>query len=236
MGCPTSPGPTCCGYTRVVRPLVGFRGHGDPSLRRGGPFCALPVLPPLRLPGHRLPRGRRRPGHPPQAVVRGLRPAVHHGRGSRAGRRQAQRGHRAVQPREGRQRRPAGLPGPSGRRGRPPAARPPRRGGRQGGRHRGDPQPRGGPGDPRARCGSSTRWPTSGSRASTGPSPPSRTSRRRSPTCADPARPRRTDRPQPAPPGPTTPPPAPPSPPARTARHRDADGAPARRRARRGRA
>ena len=42
-----------------------------------------------------------------------VRPAVHHGRGGGARGGQAQRRHRAVQPGQGRQRRPQGLPGPA---------------------------------------------------------------------------------------------------------------------------
>ncbi len=76
------------------------------------------VLPTSGLARRRLPRARRGPGHPPPPLLPGVRPAVHHGRGGHARRHQAQRGHRAVQPAEGRQRRAAGLPGPPGRRGR----------------------------------------------------------------------------------------------------------------------
>ncbi|CAA9447619.1 MAG: Ribonucleotide reductase transcriptional regulator NrdR, partial [uncultured Pseudonocardia sp.] len=111
---------------------------------------ALPVLPALRVQGHRLPRGRRGAGHPPAPLVRLLRPPVHHRRGGGARRRQAQRRHRAVQPGQGRGWRPARLPGPPRRRGRPGPARPPRRGGRPRGRHRRDPEPRGGAGHPRS--------------------------------------------------------------------------------------
>ena len=57
-------------------------------------------------------------GDPPPPVLPGVRPAVHHRRGGRARGRQAQRGHRAVQPGQGHRRRPPGLPGPAGRRGR----------------------------------------------------------------------------------------------------------------------
>ena len=59
------------------------------------------ILSALGLPRDRLPRGRRRAGHPPSPLLRRLRTSVHHGRGGRARRRQTQRRHRAVQPREG---------------------------------------------------------------------------------------------------------------------------------------
>ena len=139
------------------------------------PFCRHPGLP-----GHRLARGRRRPGHPPPPVLPGVLAPVHHGRGGAARGGQAQRGHRAVQPEQGHRRRAPGLPGPPGRRGRPRAAGPAGRGG--------------GPGDPvrrrcrarrsgwrsSARCASWTRSPTCASPASTGRSPPPTTSPRRS--------------------------------------------------------
>src|SRR5689334_3673408 len=101
------------------------------------------VLSALGLPRDRLPRGRRRASHPPSPLLRRLRASVHHGRGSRPGGRQAQWRHRAVQPREGREWRPARLPGQARRRGRARPTRPPRGGDRPGrGRRRG-PQPRG---------------------------------------------------------------------------------------------
>ena len=122
---------------------------------RKGSRRALPVLPARRQPGHRLPRGGRRPGHPAQAILRRLRPAVHHRRGGGARGGEAQRGHRAVQPRQGRARRPACVSGPPGRRRRARAARAPGGGGRPRRRRRRDPQPRGRAGHPRppARAG-----------------------------------------------------------------------------------
>ena len=71
------------------------------SLHRPGEgvrCCAMSVLSALGLPRDRLPRGRRRAGHPPSPLLRRLRASVHHGRGGRARRRQAQWRHRAVQP------------------------------------------------------------------------------------------------------------------------------------------
>ena len=142
MADPAWPTPTCCGYIAVVHPVLG-----DARAARGR--HALPVLPARRQPGHRLPRGGRRSGHPPEAIVRRLRTPVHHRRRGGSGGRQAQRRHRAVQSRQGRQRGPASLPGSPGRRRRARAARPPGGGGRPR-RWRGrDPQPRGGAGHPR---------------------------------------------------------------------------------------
>ena len=81
------------------------------------------VLPAPRLPRGRLARAGRGPGHPAPPLLPGVRQAVHHGRRGDARRHQAQRRHRAVQPAEGRQRRPPGLPGSAGRRGRAGPAR-----------------------------------------------------------------------------------------------------------------
>ncbi len=66
--------------------------------------------------------------HPPPSPVPRVRPPVHHGRDREPVGRQALRRHRAVQPRQGPRRRPQGLPGPPGHRGRPRPARPAGRG------------------------------------------------------------------------------------------------------------
>ena len=124
----------------------GVDGPGVP-VREGRD--ALPVLPALGLPCDRLPGGRRRAGHPSPPFLRRVRAPVHHGRGGRAGRRQAQRRDRAVQPGQGRQRRPAGLPGSARRRGCAAAAGAPGRGVGPGRRHGRGAQPRSRAGHPR---------------------------------------------------------------------------------------
>ena len=149
-----------------------------------GDHGALSVLPPPGLAGRRLADVRRRLDHPSPPPVPPVQPAVHDGRDREPVGRQALGRHRAVQPREDRRRRPQGVPGPSGERGRPRAARPEGRG--DAARRRARPRSTRTRSGSRssARCASSTRSPTCGSRASTRRSTPSRTSRRRSPCCA----------------------------------------------------
>ena len=109
---------------------------------------------------------------------------VHDRRADAADRAQALRRERAVHPRQGDRRRPEGLQGPPGHRGPARLPRPGRSRTRSGS-----------PAPPRsrptrwawrssARCARSTRSPTCGSRASTGPSSPPTTSRTRSPCSA----------------------------------------------------
>ena len=119
--------------------------------------------------------------HPPASAVPGLRATVHHRRADAARRRQAQRRGRAVQPRQGDQRRAQGLQGPSGDRGPAGPARPARRGlaARLG--SAGDARRTRSAWRSSGRCASWTRWPTCGSPASTGSSARSTTSRPRSP-------------------------------------------------------
>src|SRR4051794_35013266 len=118
--------------------------------REGRSRDALPLLSQPGQSRRRLAGDRRGSPPPPAPVLPGLRPAVHHRRGGGAGRRQAQRRDRAVQPDQGDGRRAARLPGAPGRRGPVAAAgaagrgRHPRDGGGRGA------QPRGGPGDPAA--------------------------------------------------------------------------------------
>ena len=135
-----------------------------------------------RVVDSRSDRGRHR--DPPPPPVPRVRQALHHRRDRHAHGHQAQRRHRAVQPRQGRLRRPQGVPGPPGERGRPRAARPDGRGG--GARERRAPRSRATTSAWRSsgRCATSTRSPTCGSRASTARSRASRTSRPRSPCCA----------------------------------------------------
>ena len=148
MGSAASPAPTCCGYTRVVRQARVTSGPTPRSTGEGSlvrcPFCRhsdCRVIDSREVDDGQATRRRRscaecgrRFTTVEEAVL-----AV----------RQAQRGHRAVQPRQGRPRGPAGLPGPPRRRGRAAAAGPPRRGGGPRRRHRRDPQPRGRAGHPR---------------------------------------------------------------------------------------
>ena len=152
--------------------------------RRGSVPDALPVLPARRLPGGRLPGHRRRHRDPPPPAVPGVRPPLHHGRDREPHRGQALRRHRAVQPGQGAGRRPQGLPGPPGHRGRAGAARPAGRGGRPGLRRAPRSTRTRSAWPSSARCASSTRSPTCGSRPSTAASTPSRTSRPRSRCCA----------------------------------------------------
>ena len=77
-------------------------------------------------------------------------PPVHHGRGVAALGGQAQRRHRAVQPRQGDRRGHPGLPGPPGRPGRRRATRPAGRGDRRAVRAGGGAEPGRRPGDPRS--------------------------------------------------------------------------------------
>ena len=122
--------------------------------------------------------------HPPAPPVPRVRPPLHHGRDGQPERRQALRRHRAVQPRQGARRRPQGLPGPPGHRGRPRAARPAGRGDASAARAAPRSTRTRSAWPSSSRCASSTRSPTCASPASTRPSTPSRTSRRRSPCCA----------------------------------------------------
>ena len=140
--------PTSSSYTAVIRPQIVVtypqvlpgpspacpqpRGAGpsarfaEPARRRSG--HALPVLPPRdsRVVDSRAPTTAPRSvaaASAPSAAGASPppRPPPHGG--------QAQRRHRAVQPRQGVAGRAQGVPGPPGDRGRPRAARPARRGG-----------------------------------------------------------------------------------------------------------
>ena len=162
-------------------PLEGVRGDpGDRSRRQReeDPRCT------VRTAAAPTP-GSSTPGSPTTAAsIRRRRTcpacdeAVHHRRADAAHGAQAQRRDRAVHPREGRRRRPQGLQGPAGLRGRPGLPRPDRRGRAARRGLGGGAGPRGRAWPSSARCASSTRWPTSGSRASTAPSSRPTTSRR----------------------------------------------------------
>ena len=131
---------------------------------------ALPVLPAHRLQGAGLAGGRGRRQHPPAAPVPGLRATVHHARADAARGGQAQRRGRAVQPRQGDQRRAQGLQGPAGHRGPARPARPAGGGLAPGLRSAGGARPTRSASPSSDRCGSWTRWPTCASPASTGSS------------------------------------------------------------------
>ena len=197
--------PRCSSYRAVSRPQVGFghqsftvstaevhamgdrwaclsRSVGHVRRRTGrGASDALPVLPPRRLAGGRLPGSRGRPDHPSPPLLPGVRPSVHHGRGGGPRGGQAQRRDRAVQPHEDHRRGPA-RPARAARSTRT-RSRCSRSGSRRPsapGRRRRSPATRSAwPSS--GRCGSSTRSPTSGSPASTGRSTRWATSSRRSP-------------------------------------------------------
>src|SRR4051812_22447623 len=121
-----------------------------PTSREEAHRDALPVLPQRRQPGHRLAGGRRGGDHPSPPLLPSVWAPVHHGRGGRARRRQAQWRERTVQPVQGRRRCATGLPGSAGRRG--PAAAAGSAGRGRHPRHRcgGGSEQRGGAGHPAA--------------------------------------------------------------------------------------
>ena len=119
-----------------------------------------------------------------------MRPPVHHRGNHEPDRHQALRGRRAVQPQQGHQRRPQGLPGPPGHRRRSRPAGAGSRGGRSGAPAPPKSRPTKSGWRSWSRCSVSTRSPTCGSPASTRPSNRSRTSNRRFPCFAMRQRPR----------------------------------------------
>ena len=166
------------------------------------PYCRNTDTRVLDSPGRR----RRRRDPPPALLPRAASKRFTHRRADAADGAQALRRDRAVHPREGDRRRPQGLQGPPGLRGRPGLPRPGGRG--RAARRAAGPRSRPTRSGWRssARCASSTRSPTCGSRASTAPSSPPTTSRPRSRCCAPSAR-RRSPPGEPSPPASTVSPP-----------------------------